>query len=176
MGRCERGAGSLSRVAAHVSALIVTGGRRPITKRAHIQEGRFMTQDARQEQRKFVRIDVSLPVRYKFLSTNPNFSDDRVREGKTDNMGGGGLLLTGEVPNVDWITELLMEKILLAVTVDLPGSEEPVQAIAKVAWLEAIDQNTEVCQLGLTFKEITNEARDRIFTHVITAYAPDRKG
>lgn len=130
-----------------------------------------MAQDSRQEQRNFVRIDSSLPVKYRFVSLSPDFNDDRVYEGRTDNIGGGGLLLTGQVPAVDWITELLMEKIRLAVTIELPGGK--VKAIARVAWLEAIDQNTEVCQLGLTFKEITSENRDKILDLVIKAHAPD---
>lgn len=130
-----------------------------------------MAEDSRQEQRNFVRIDSTLPVKYRFVSLSPDFNDDRVYEGRTDNIGGGGLLLTGQVPAVDWITELLMEKIRLAVTIELPGGK--VKAIAKVAWLEAIDQNTEVCQLGLTFKEITSENRDKILDLVIKAHAPD---
>lgn len=130
-----------------------------------------MAEDSRQEQRNFVRIDSSLPVKYRFVSLSPDFNDDRVYEGRTDNIGGGGLLLTGQVPAVDWITELLMEKIRLAVTIELPGGK--VKAIARVAWLEAIDQNTEVCQLGLTFKEITSENRDKILDLVIKAHAPD---
>jgi len=131
-----------------------------------------MDNGARQENRKFVRIASSLPVRYRFLSSSDDFRDDGVREGRTDNVGGGGLLLTGQVPSMDWITELLMEKILVAVSLELPDSDNPVRAIAKVAWLEAVDQNTEVCQLGLTFKEITGEDRDRILNLVIKAHAP----
>ncbi len=134
-----------------------------------------MAENPRQEQRKFVRVPSTLPVRYKFLSNDVAYRDETVREGRTDNIGGGGLLLTGQVPSVDWITELLMEKVVLAVTIELPGSEEPVGAIAKVAWLEAIDQNTEVCQLGLTFKEITSEDRDRIFDFVIKYHAPGKR-
>ncbi|MCD6404943.1 MAG: PilZ domain-containing protein [Planctomycetes bacterium] len=136
-----------------------------------VQEERGMADNPGQEHRKFVRINLSLRVKYRFISTGPDFAEERVYEGQTNNIGGGGLLLTGQVPSVDWITELLMEKVLLALTVDLPEGP-PVQAIARVAWLEAIDQNTEVCQLGLTFKEITGENRDRILDFVITAHAP----
>lgn len=124
-----------------------------------------MADNPRQEQRKFIRVPMSLPVRYKFVSTEPGFREEAAREGRTDNVGGGGLLLTGQVPSVDWITELLMEKIVLAVTIELPDGK-PVQATARVAWLEAIDQNTEVCQLGLMFKEISAENQDRIFDYV----------
>ncbi len=131
-----------------------------------------MTENVRQEQRKFVRVPSSLPVKYKFISSSPEFKDDRVHEGRTDNIGGGGMLLTGQVPSVDWITELLMEKILIAMTLELPSGDS-VKVIARVAWLEAIDQNTEVCQLGLTFKEITAENRDKILDLVIRAHAPD---
>ncbi len=132
-----------------------------------------MEENPRQEQRQFVRVASSLPVKYRFVSSDPEYNDERVREGLTDNVGGGGLLLTGLVPSVDWITELLMEKVVLAVTIGLPDASE-VQAIARVAWLEAIDQNTEVCQLGLTFKEITNDDRDRILNLVIKAHAPGK--
>ena len=129
-------------------------------------------ENPRQEKRKFVRVDSELSVRYRFLSSDPAFTEGNTYEGRTDNIGGGGLLLTGQVPSVEWITELLMEKVLLALTIDLP-EVEPVRAIARVAWLEAIDQNTEVCQLGLMFKEITAENRDRILELVIGAHAPD---
>ncbi len=132
----------------------------------------MMSDNPRQEQRRFVRVASSLPVKYKFVSSSADFAENRVYEGRTDNIGGGGMLLTGQVPSVDWITELLMEKVLIALTLDLPGGA-PVKVIARVAWLEAIDQNTEVCQLGLTFKEITQENRDRILDLVIKAHAPD---
>ncbi len=131
-----------------------------------------MEDNPRQEKRRFVRIERSLPVRYKFLSSTAEYHDDSTREGLTDNIGGGGMLLTGQVPGMDWITELLMEKVIVACSILLPGSGEPVQAIARAAWLEAVDQNTEVCQLGLTFKEITQEDRDRILNLVIKAHAP----
>ena len=131
-----------------------------------------MVENPRQEQREFVRVVSSLPVKYKFISGNPDFGDDRIHEGRTDNIGGGGMLLSGQVPSVDWITELLMEKVLVALTIELPDGE-PVKMIARVAWLEAIDQNTEVCQLGLTFNEITGEDKDRILDFVIEYHAPD---
>lgn len=130
-----------------------------------------MSDADKQEQRKFTRIASTLPVRYRFLSSTDEYRDDAVREGLTDNIGGGGMLLTGQVPGMDWITELLMEKVLVALTIDLPGAAS-IQAIARVAWLEAVDQNTEVCQLGLMFKEITGEDRDRILDLVIKAHAP----
>ncbi len=131
-----------------------------------------MEDSPRQEKREFVRVESSLEVKYKFISTAPEFEEEKTYQGRTDNIGGGGLLLTGQVPGVDWITELLMEKVLLAVTIELPGAEA-IRAIARVAWLEAIDQNTEVCQLGLTFNEITSDNRDRILDYVIKSHAPD---
>jgi hypothetical protein len=125
-----------------------------------------MAENPRQEQRKFVRVPTSFPVRYRFVSPEPGFRDEAVREGRTDNIGGGGLLLTGQVPSVDWITELLMENITLDIEIELPDGHKPAKAAARVAWLEAIDQNTEVCQLGLTFREITAENQERIFRYV----------
>jgi hypothetical protein len=36
-----------------------------------------------------------------------------------------------------------------------------------VTWLEAIDQETKRCSLGLAFKEITSDAQDTIFRFII---------
>ena len=50
------------------------------------------------EKRDFIRIRVSVPVRYKFLAYDLSGSDlDRIWDGESTNLGGGGLLLRGEI-------------------------------------------------------------------------------
>jgi c-di-GMP-binding flagellar brake protein YcgR len=124
------------------------------------------------ERREFVRVRAELPVKYKFLSQDPNFNSDEVFNGTTSNIAGGGLLLTGPMPNADWITGLLMERIVVGVNLFLPGTEEPVKALTRTAWIEALDDRAGRCALGLRFKEITKEHLDRLFKFVIRVQMP----
>ncbi|NUN49932.1 MAG: PilZ domain-containing protein [Candidatus Brocadiae bacterium] len=126
-----------------------------------------------QERREFVRVRVQIPVRYKFLSklrTGPELEE--VFEGTTTNVGGGGLLLLGRIPVLDWIPDLLMSRIVLGVNLLLPQEESPIKALTRVAWVETFDEATMKCNLGLRFKEITQSDKDRIFKFVIRVQMP----
>jgi c-di-GMP-binding flagellar brake protein YcgR len=126
-----------------------------------------------QERREFVRVRVQIPVRYKFLSKVRSGAEmDVVYEGSTMNLGGGGLLLLGKIPVLEWIPEVLMQKIVLGVNLLLPQDESPIKALTRVAWVETFDETTMKCNLGLKFKEITQADKDRIFKFVIKVQMP----
>ena len=125
------------------------------------------------ERREFIRVRAELPVKYKFLSSDPKFSSgDEVFDGTTSNLSGGGLLLVGTIPNTDWITGLLMDRIVIGLNVLLPGDPEPVKALTRTAWIEALDERAHRCSLGLKFKEVTKQHLDKIFQFVIKAQMP----
>jgi len=124
------------------------------------------------ERREFVRVRAELPVKYKFLSQDPGFLSDEVFEGTTSNISGSGLLLVGQMPNADWITGLLMERIVIGVNIFLPGSNEAVKALTRTSWIEALDERSQRCSIGLRFREITKEHLDRLFKFVIKAQMP----
>ena len=88
---------------------------------------------------------------------------------QTENIGAGGILLVGPIPDPAAVTELLLQKAVIGVRIFLPGEEKPVEALARVAWLEAIDQNEHRCSLGLMFKEITSDAQDTLFRFIISS-------
>ena len=120
------------------------------------------------EKREFVRVGVAVPVTYRLISQSPDVTvSDEYLEGETLNIGAGGVLLVGPMPNAEVVTELLMQRVVVGVRIFLPGEEKPVEALARVAWLEAIDQETKRCSLGLAFKEITSDAQDTIFRFII---------
>ena len=132
-----------------------------------------MDQPYEQERREFVRVKLEVPVRYKFLCrerTEPDF--DRVYEGTSWNISGGGLLLAGRIPVYGWIPELLLQKIMVGVNILLPGQDDPIKALAKVAWIESIEEATQRCGIGLKFREITTHDRDNIFQFVIRSQMP----
>lgn len=125
------------------------------------------------ERREFVRVKAEIPVRYKFLCRLRNDTElNDIYEGTTANLSGGGILLVGKIPVLDWIPDLLMQKIVIGVNLFLPAEDKPVKALSRVAWVEQVDENTRRCMLGLKFKEITQEDRDRIFRFVIKVQMP----
>lgn len=122
------------------------------------------------EKREFVRVGVAVPVKYRLISQSPDVSaPDDTHDGETQNIGAGGLLLVGPIPRADLITDLLVQKIVVGVRIALPGEDEPVEALCRAAWLEAIDQEENRCSLGLSFKEITSEAQDTLFRFIISS-------
>jgi c-di-GMP-binding flagellar brake protein YcgR len=124
------------------------------------------------ERREFIRVRAELAVSYRFIGQEPGLVPDDVFTGSTSNISGGGLLLVGPVPNSDWISALLMERIVIGVSIELPGDPEPVKALTRTAWIESLDKETHECSLGLKFKEVTKEHLDRVFKFVIKAQVP----
>ncbi len=125
------------------------------------------------EKRNYLRIQAELPVRYRFLRPGPSGPAPLdTCEGRSLNLSGGGLLLLGPIPDVHWVVDLLMEKIIVFVEVDLGGGDGPVRALARVSWLEGLDERTKTCRMGLKFKEITRDAQDRILNYIIESQLP----
>lgn len=124
------------------------------------------------EKRDFLRVLIERPVRYRFVR-RAAAGPERLEEcdGSSVNLSGGGLLLSGPIPDVDWVVDLLMEKIVVMVEIDL-GLGERVKALTRVAWLEELDEETHVCKMGLKFKEITRQAQDQILNFIIESQLP----
>lgn len=124
------------------------------------------------ERREFVRVKSDLKVHYKYLSHDGGFDHDEVYEGVTQNVSAGGILLVGEIPDLDWIPAMLMERVFLGVNVHLPDAGEPVKALTRIAWIEAVDPESRKCAIGLKFKEMTKEHQDRVFKYIIHSQMP----
>lgn len=125
------------------------------------------------ERREFYRVRCDIPVRYKFLAPHIQDGDlSKSFDGITNNLSGGGLLLQGTLPKLEWVPDLLMQRMAVGVTVSLPGANDPVVGLMRVAWIETINETTRQCRLGLKFREITARDRDRIFQFVIHAHVP----
>lgn len=122
------------------------------------------------EKRQFVRVPVEVPVDYRFISqTDPSEDQmDQVSQGHTQNVGAGGLLLVGAIPEPGLIADLLMQKVIVGLEVRLP-EHEPIRILSRVAWVEAIDEEKGTCSMGLRFKEIAAGDQDDLFRFVITS-------
>ena len=133
------------------------------------------------EKREFVRVGVAVPVQYRFIAqvgetqVPPDLLEGETQvppdllEGETQNIGAGGILLVGPIPDPGVVTDLLLQKTVIGVRIFLPGEDKPIEALARVAWIEAIDADQKRCSLGVSFKEITSEAQDTLFRFIISS-------
>jgi hypothetical protein len=125
------------------------------------------------ERRQFIRLPLAVPVRYKFLSRELRNQDmDVVHEGITKNIGAGGLLLRGRLPDPSWLSKLLTKKMYVGVNIMLPKYERPVKALSRVIWASSVQNESGMIIMGLEFQEITNKDRDLITQYIIRAQMP----
>jgi c-di-GMP-binding flagellar brake protein YcgR len=122
------------------------------------------------ERRDFVRVSTDIPVRYRFRAAGRK--DEALLEGATTNLSGGGLLLRGPIPEIGMVTLLVTGKATLEVELTLPGDPRPVQAKARCAWVETVEEDSMRCHLGLRYTEISAEDKERIFRYVIRVQMP----
>ena len=120
------------------------------------------------ERRHFVRVNVDVPVSYKFVPLDPRMSvAQELHNGYSRNISQGGLLLIGRLPNLSWISPLLMSRMIVAVSLQLPQVQAPVKALCRAAWLETVEEKSQRAAFGLIFNEIANEDRDRVLHFVL---------
>ncbi len=115
------------------------------------------------ERREFTRLRHNVGVRYKFISSSIQGPDiERVHDGTTGNLSIGGLLLVGPIPDLGWLRELLVGRMHLGVNVAIPPGIEPIKALTRVAWIEAVDDAARGVRLGLRIQEMPADHRRRL--------------
>jgi c-di-GMP-binding flagellar brake protein YcgR len=131
-----------------------------------------MTASFEYERREYIRLPLTVPVNYKFLShavADPAI--DAVHAGSCRNIGTGGLLLQAKLPNPDWLALLLTRTMHIGVNIRLPGQARPVKALCRVAWTSAMETDGALV-IGLAFQEIAQEDRDAVTRYIIKAQMP----
>ena len=132
-----------------------------------------MTTEFEFEKRRFIRLPIAVPVRYKFLSREIRGPDmETIHEGVSQNIGAGGLLLRGKLPDSSWLSRLLTRKMFVGINLLLPNSERPVKALCRVIWSSSVEDEQSIVVMGLEFQEITNKDRDLITQYIIRAQMP----
>lgn len=132
-----------------------------------------MTASFEYERRKFIRLPIAVPVRYKFLSREiTGEAMDEIHEGVSQNIGAGGLLLRGKLPDPQWLSKLLTKRMFVGINLLLPNSERPIKALCRVIWSSAVEGEQGVVVMGLEFQEITHKDQDTITQYIIKAQMP----
>ncbi|MBI3097976.1 MAG: hypothetical protein HYY93_06985 [Planctomycetes bacterium] len=112
------------------------------------------------ENKSFDRIRTDHAVRFKFLTkefTDPRLAE--IREGTAVALAKDGLLLWAPPPPPEWTSDMLRARVYLGINLVLPTLPNPLKALARVAWIESVDNDRQRCYYGLRFQEIDDEAK-----------------
>jgi c-di-GMP-binding flagellar brake protein YcgR len=116
--------------------------------------------------REFVRVGVRVPVRFRLLEDGK--VDGPTREGVTQNLSAGGLLIHARFPEENVLARAVQGRAALAFELALPeGGPDPVRGVARVVWAEAVGGTVEECRMGVRFREMLARDRDRIVAFVV---------
>jgi len=123
--------------------------------------------EAIDERRDFERVKDALHVTYRLLSVSEIQVPEEQLSGTTQDINARGILLSGTIPSLDLVVPLLTQKVLISLEIGLLKPEVKVKALAAVRWVEAIDEKSNECSMGLSFNEISPEARRKLFEHLV---------
>jgi hypothetical protein len=124
-------------------------------------------------ERTLVKLRTPIEARYKFLSkTRQDPETEQVYEGMAIAISAQSCLLSGRVPKLDFLPDLLTQSMMVGLNLLLPSDPEPIKALGEVAWIERVDGGTGRCQIGLAFREIQPADRQKIFAHQVKAQLP----
>jgi len=123
--------------------------------------------EALDERRDFERVKDALSVTYRLLSLSEIEVPEEQLGGTTRDVNARGILLNGTIPSLDLVVPLLTQKVLISLEIAVPKPEAIVKALAAVRWIEAIDEKSNMCSMGLSFNDISPEARRKLFEHLV---------
>ena len=127
---------------------------------------RGVTSTFEMEGREFLRVSVRAPVFFRLYEGDGKWGG--AREGLTENVSVGGLLIHARLPEGGLLSRAILGRAPAAIEFPLPdGYPEPVRGIARVAWIETVAGEEEECLLGVRFREMLARDRDRIVEFVV---------
>lgn len=111
------------------------------------------------------RFQIQVPIKYKFISRNISQTSNQIEQiydGITTNLSEGGLLFVITFPELAWVTELLLQKMIIGV--NLIFEDGPIKALCRTCWIGSIGKVEQHYRstIGLEFKDINYEGREKI--------------
>ena len=129
------------------------------------------------QKREFIRLQQVIPAAYNLIDDLKSLALSRKIEAMISDISAGGVRI--EIDDLDktWAAGLYSGAVKLGVEIRLPGLAKPVQALARVVWLNKGPLQTETGKvryiLGLEFKDITTVSEDIIRDYIIKHYIKD---
>jgi len=106
-----------------------------------------------EDKRRYVRTSASLPLEYRNLKKGSDLPKGSILK----NIGEGGVCFCSK--------EFLSLACRLVLNITLPGSDKPVKAISKVAWIRRLPYGDQF-EMGNQFLEITKDDKAQIVNFV----------
>lgn len=120
-----------------------------------------------QERRKYFRVSVDIPVRYRILNQNDKKPLAEWLQGTAENIAPGGIRLRAfcEEKEIEILTN---EYILLALEFQLPASKEKLTIEANIAYLKTgnYSNNKKLVNIGLAFMSLSEEYKEIISSFI----------
>jgi len=129
------------------------------------------------EKREFIRLQQTIQATYNLIDDRKSLALTRKSEAVIMDISAGGVRL--EIDDLDktWAEGLYSGTVKLGIEIGLPGLAKPIQALARVVWLNKGPLQTETGKvrysMGLEFRDITSGQRDIIIEYIIKNYLKD---
>jgi hypothetical protein len=112
------------------------------------------------EARQSLRQQISLTLRYRFLSHDKAYAATGKEIAQTADVSATGARVRIRLPDTSWVAGLKERKVIVGIEIDLPADKQPVLAHATAAWLKPAG-GLEF-DVGLQFSEMTRADRERL--------------
>lgn len=127
-----------------------------------------MSKQLEQEQRKYIRLDSIFPVQFRLISLDgKEFLSDWL-QGFSNNVSKGGLCLLVNNLNPEF-AKLIKERLIkFALEIEIPLAKNPVDALARPAWIDNLNLPSDKYIIGLSYENIDPLQNNRIIRYART--------
>lgn len=124
-------------------------------------------QDAREERRRYVRLDSVFPVQFRLYSLDGATPLSDWLQGYTSNIGKGGILLHVHELSADLLLLVKTQQARIGLKIEMPLNRPVVAAQATVAWTQEKTGESDKFGIGLSYVQIDNAHRSRLVKYAL---------
>jgi hypothetical protein len=118
------------------------------------------------ERRRYIRLDSVFPVEFLLEDKEKRYLSDWL-QGFTSNIGKGGICLSVNKVSDELLKIIKEEDTKFILKIEIPLQRKPVEAEAKLAWIELVDKELSKYNIGLSYEEISPKANNYILRYCI---------
>ncbi|MCM8792002.1 MAG: hypothetical protein NC826_02485 [Candidatus Omnitrophica bacterium] len=126
----------------------------------------FKKYSKEKERRKYVRLDSVFPVEFYLENSKGEILSDLL-QGFTSNVSRGGICLCVNNVSPQLLDIIKNKDTRFILKIEIPLHQWPVEAKAKLTWLELTDERLSRYHFGLSYEEILPSANNRILHYCI---------
>lgn len=108
------------------------------------------------EQRKYLRIHITFPVRFQHLNVNGK-PEGEIFQGFTRNVSKGGMFIESRLDKKAKLCEFIPDKTKLKLIINIPPDSAPIDSTAIVKWAGRVSEPAfDTCFFGVKYDQIDN--------------------